>query len=113
MSFFWIYAGPSNTYQLISPLGIRRLHKYIYYFIFEVLVCSRVTKSSENILKLLLGYNDSGWIMDVQVSWEIPILAFPSDNIFNTKYLTKDILLEVAVYDEYRCRYIYSGTVHI
>ena len=51
--------------------------------------------------------------MDDKDSWDIPILVFPSDNIFNTQYLPKYILLELAVYDEYIFRYINSGTVHL
>ena len=60
---------------------------------------------------MTLSPNYSRWITDDEVSFEIPILALPSDNIFKTKYLPKNILLELAIYDECIFRYINSGAV--
>ena len=50
---------------------------------------------------MTLSPNYSRWITDDKDSWEIPMLVFPSDNIFNTQNLPKDILLELAVYNEH------------
>ena len=115
-SIFWMYA---NQAIHISFKVLQEYDNYINTYItaYSKLVWFCVTMQVIwkyfEVTPGLQSPNYSRWITDDKDTWEIPILAFPSDNIFNTKYLPKYILLELAIYDEYIFRHISSGTMHL